>query len=63
MKDLDLHFDVINLAPLRLDGCCGDTHFLILEDEGGFRLIGSDGLESRHLTLKDALQDSYLTWG
>lgn len=69
-KDLDLHFDVVGLAPLKLDGCCGDTHFIILEIDdphrltgSDYRVIGSDGYDETFFTLKAALHECWLNWG
>lgn len=63
MEDLNLNFEVVGLAPLKLFGRCGDVNFMILEVDDVYKLSGSDGSLHTHLTLKEALQDCYLNWG
>lgn len=62
MKDLDLKFEVIDLAPLKLSGRCGEVNFIIVEVDDVYMLSGSDGSLHTCLTLKGALQDCYLNW-
>lgn len=71
MKDLDLHFDVVCLAPLKLTGRCGETHFTITEvgtayttEVGrGYELTAADGSKEYFQTLKAVMQQCYLNWG
>lgn len=69
-KDLDLNLEVVDLAPLKLRGRCGEVNFTILEVDDPYRLTGSDyrltgpnGYDDSFFTLKAALHECYLNWG
>ena len=72
IKDLDLNtsLKLVGLVPLKLTGHCKtytptyqEHHFTILEDGDAYQLTGHDGFEERYSTLKEALQQCYLSWG
>lgn len=63
MTDLDLHFEVIELAPLELSGRCDEVNFTIVEVNDVYMLSGSDGYDELFLSLKEAMQQCWLNWG
>lgn len=65
MKELDLNTNLklVGLVPLKLQGCCGDTHFTIMEVGSGYELTSAGGSKEYFQTLKETLQQCYLNWG
>ncbi|HUH57231.1 MAG TPA: hypothetical protein VL020_01800 [Pseudomonadales bacterium] len=65
IEDLDTNttLKLVGLVPLELIGNCNGHNLTILEVSDGYQLTGSDNFNETYTTLKEAIQQCYLTWG